>query len=231
VKARTENPKLGDVAATYASQSTCPPSCPFLRSGCYAENGFLGGFITKRLNRGIIPTMSPADVAASEAQAIDELDGSRDLRLHVVGDSTTPAGTRLLAQSAERYSARGGHRVWTYTHAWRSVPREAWGSISVLASCESAADVGAAHALGYATAIVVESHIMDRVHKTGGMKLLPCVEQTRGKTCAECRLCMRDTELHTRVLTIAFAAHGSRQSRAKALKSLDSSVEGPAKAA
>lgn len=45
--------KLGDVSVTHVAQISCPDSCPFLHAGCYAENGFLGGFITKRLNRGM----------------------------------------------------------------------------------------------------------------------------------------------------------------------------------
>jgi hypothetical protein len=220
VKAKTDNPKLGNVSATYATQVTCPVTCPFLHSGCYAENGFIGGFITKRLNRGVLHGLTPVDIAANEAAGIDRLEGDRDLRLHVVGDSPTIAGTKILADSARRYAARGGHKVWTYTHAWVDLPRAAWGPGSVLASCETEAEVLHAAARGYATALVVSEHPTDRLHPSGELQLLPCPEQTRGVSCAKCRLCMDDGRLRERRITIAFAAHGSRPSKAKALHAI-----------
>lgn len=205
---RSDGVKVGDVSATYVTQATCPATCPFLGNGCYAENGFTGGFITKRLNRNVDQALTLLDLARNEAAAIDHLTGERDLRLHIVGDSPTVEGTRLLALAAERYIARGGMRVWTYTHAWRYVPREAWGPISVLASCETPADIMEAHALGYATAIVTERHPGRRAYALGPLNILPCPEQTSGVTCADCRLCTDEARLRDESLTIAFAAHG-----------------------
>jgi len=214
--------KLGDVSVTHVAQASCPDSCPFLHAGCYAENGFLGGFITKRLNRGMDRDIDRLEIARLEAGAIDRLSGERDLRLHVVGDSVTRRGTRLLAAAAGRYTARAGRRVWTYTHAWRQVPRDAWGSVSVLASCETEEEVLLARSRGYATAMVVEEHPGDRRHRSGRVNLLPCPSQTRGVTCASCRLCTDDDLLRSQNLTITFAVHGSRPSRNKALRALRS---------
>ena len=217
--------KLGDVSVTHVAQASCPDSCPFLHSGCYAENGFLGGFITKRLNRGMDRDIDRQEIAKIEAAAIDRLSGERDLRLHVVGDSTTVTGTAALARAALRYARRHGRAVWTYTHAWRWLPRKAWGSISVLASCETPADIVAARRRGYATALVVPEHESDRVHRIGRTKVLPCPQQTRGVTCAQCRLCTRDDFLRDSGLTITFAAHGSRPSRNKALRALETAAD------
>lgn len=230
-KELTANPKLGDVSATYVAQLSCPASCPFLGSGCYAENGFTSMAITKRLNRGVAAGTTPLDIAAREAAAIDGLTGERDLRLHVVGDSTTQAGTRLLAAAALRYSSRHARPVWTYTHAWRSLPRKIWGSISVLASCETADDVRAAGHRGYATAMVVREHLTDRLTEVDGIKVLPCPEQTRGVSCAECRLCQRDDYLRDSGITIAFAAHGSPASKSKALRALTTAAVKSSRAA
>lgn len=44
------NSKIGRVAATYVSQESCPQSCPFMGSGCYAETD-MTGIHTGRLNR------------------------------------------------------------------------------------------------------------------------------------------------------------------------------------
>lgn len=217
---QTANPKLGPVSATYVAQQSCPVSCPFLGSGCYAENGFTGGNIVKPLNRGVAEIMTPVEIALDEAAAIDRLSGERDLRLHVVGDSTTAEGTRALAAAARRYSSRHNHPVWTYTHAWRWLPRSAWGAISVLASCENERDVTAARRRGYATAIVVAEHPTRRLHKGNRLRLLPCPEQTSGVSCSNCRLCQRDDFLRAAGITISFAAHGSVGSKNKALAAL-----------
>jgi hypothetical protein len=220
----TANAKLGLVSATYVAQQSCPESCVFLRSGCYSENGFTGGNIVKPLNRGVATTMSRAQIAAQEAELIDGLSGAKDLRLHVVGDSTTVAGTKKLAAAVARYMLRGGRRAWSYTHAWSTVPRRAWGPVSVLASCETAEQVGAAQMRGYATAIVVDQHRSIKLHERDGIRVLPCPEQTRGVSCADCRLCLDAVRLHDAKITIAFSVHGSVGSKGKALRALAGSA-------
>jgi hypothetical protein len=215
----SQGSKIGPVSATYVSQGSCPSLCPFLHNGCYAENGFTGGFITKRLARGSAGT--PAlELARHEADAIDGLSGERDLRLHIVGDSTTAEGTQLIAAACDRYMAKHGRRVWTYTHAWRDVPRPAWGNVSVFASCETPADLVEAIGRGYAAALVVQAHPGPRLYDVGPFKILPCPEQTKGTTCAECRLCTDDKRFADAGMTIAFAVHGGRASKSAAIRSI-----------
>ena len=36
---KSNNKKTGIVSATYAPIFTCPTTCPFLNSGCYAQSG------------------------------------------------------------------------------------------------------------------------------------------------------------------------------------------------
>jgi hypothetical protein len=199
------NRKLGAASATYVSQASCPASCPWYGSGCYAENGPIG-YTTRRLNRS--PERRAERIARDEARAVDGLSGSRPLRLHVVGDARTKAAARILARAAQRFRARGGQPVWSYTHAWRTVDRASWGPVSVLASCETPADAREAMAAGYAAALVVEHHASDKAHDVGGVRVIPCPNQTRGVTCTDCGLCMDDGRLRSRGLAIAFAAHG-----------------------
>src|SRR5262245_63271856 len=82
------NAKLGPVSATYASQASCPRSCPWFGKGCYAEQGFVG-LQTRRLNRSAV--RGALRIARAEARVIDALTGDRLLRLHVVGDARTDA--------------------------------------------------------------------------------------------------------------------------------------------
>ena len=202
-----------------------PKDLRLLGRGLYAENGHLSAYVTKRLNRGVDAEVTKTMIASIEADAIDGLSGDRDLRLHVVGDSTTVIGTKAIAGAAERYMQRGGHTAFTYTHAWKTVPRSAWGAVSVLASCETPGDVWAARARGYATVLVVDEHRDERRHQRDGVDLLPCPQETRGTNCAACRLCMDDVRLRDASITVAFAVHGSVGSKNKALRALRRSEE------
>lgn len=217
----SKNAKIGQVAATYASiASTCPPTCPFMGEGCYAQSGHVG-FTVRRLD---------ADGACAEDAALYEASliartvppKGLPLRLHVSGDARTPVAAELLGRAARAWRSKGGGPVWTYTHAWRDVPRDAWGpAVNVLASMESTAEGRAAQAAGYVPAVVVDKHPPNgRAYEKDGVKWIPCPNQTRRApdggdvTCTSCRLCFDTSALAARGMGIAFAAHGSGTKRA-----------------
>ena len=196
------------VAATYVSQASCPKKCPFLENGCYAESGNVG-IQTRQLNATVSTKLQlanrEADIIAAVAHTVEE---DTPLRLHVVGDSDTIRGTQWISTAAELWPGP----VWTYTHSWRRVVRKMWGKVSVLASCESLLDVRRALERGYAVALVVDQHTSDRAYVTeDGIKLVPCPNQTKGVTCAQCKLCWKDKWLRAARTVITFAAHGSRK--------------------
>lgn len=211
-KGLSGNEKLGACATTYAAQVSCPPDCVFADGGgCYAETGRVGKFVTSPLNAAAKDAASsPLDVAYAEARAIDDLPvvAGRPLRLHTVGDCATDEAARIVSAAAERYMARGGGPVWTYTHAWRSVDRSSWGRVSVLASCETAADVEAARSRGYASSIVLEEFKSDTRFALEAAAVVPCPAQTRHRSCSTCRLCFNDAGLRARRVTIGFELHG-----------------------
>lgn len=211
---RSENSKVGSVSATYVAQSTCPGDCPLRDAGCYAEKGPMS-IHTGRLNR----TRSRARTLASrEAKGIDGLSGTRDLRVHVVGDCPTAESAGLVGAAMARYEARSGKRAWTYTHAWKTVSRAAWGNWArVLASCDSLSDVVRARRAGYATALVAGkgTDLFSRLKRAGrAMRtrygtLVPCPNQVSPKrpTCVDCGLCMRPDWLRKTRTTIVFLEH------------------------
>lgn len=200
------------MSATYVSQQSCPRSCPFLNNGCYAEQG-MTGIHTKRLNKG---KASPLALAKEEHCQILGLAGDKPLRLHVVGDCKTTAAARWVSMAAEVYQSRHEMPVWTYTHAWRDVPREAWGEVSVLASCETEEQAEQAMQAGYAACITLPAlPTRGRAWKTWrGHTIIPCPEQTRrSDSCTTCRLCWDDKALRDRRAVIGFGAHGSGRKR------------------
>lgn len=219
------------VSSTYVSiEATCPSSCSFKGAGCYVQVG--PGARHAHVLDSAADGMSARDVIAAEANLIDSTfvrgvpkdgaRGGRDLRLHVGGDVSDDAGAELLGEAARRWKGRGGGRVWTYTHRWRTVARASWGPwISVLASCDTTTEVEQARARGYAAALVVPE--FPREHRVfayprTNWEAVPCpVEAGAQTTCATCRLCMDDIALDRRRLVVAFAVHGPQDASRKRL--------------
>ena len=215
-------PRAPFCSSTYVSiAATCPESCEFKGKGCYVTEGFTGA-TSRRLDAAALG-LSADDVTALEAEAIhrsfahrrripqDGARGGRDLRLHVGGDVGSALGASMLAGAAMGWRMRGGGSVWTYTHAWRIVPREAWGpAVSVLASCETLEDTRLARAAGYAPALTLSRFPSERAFRPKGgasLRIIPCPAETRGMTCVECRLCI-DRDLAGMGVAIGFAMHG-----------------------
>ena len=130
------------------------------------------------------------------------------LRLHVVGDCPTDESAQIVSSAVASYEGKGGGKAWTYTHAWETVERASWGSVSVLASVHGQLDAVAALRRGYAPAIVVETHeSAKRWTDSQGTSWIPCPEQTRGVQCVKCRLCFDAEYLKDKRTGIAFAKH------------------------
>lgn len=225
--------RLAKVSTTYASTKTsCPRSCEFFDNGCYGQNGPVG-FTERRLSRGAARLASVL-TAQQEAAAIDGafkgndipqdgMLGGRDLRLHTVGDASTIKAASLLGGAAARWRLRKGGRVWTYTHAWREVPRAHWGrAVTVLASVVKLSDVAAARAQGYPVARTVARFPM-RDGKPlaswidGGVKHVACPAQTREDTgCADCGICLTDPDKLVKLeIVVTFEAHGAQENKVK----------------
>jgi hypothetical protein len=160
-------------------------------------------------------------IARAEARAIDGLLTSgrvkhRPLRIHVGGDAPTAESAALIAGAARRYSERVEAPAYTYTHAWRDVPRSAWEGVSVLASVETLKDAKKALKRGYAPAIIVDHFDGDKASMVDGVRLIPCPAQTKDDvSCADCRLCMDADKLVKLNAAIAFEAHGTGAKRTR----------------
>jgi len=213
--AKSTSSKTGHVAATYAPIQSCPETCPFIDGGCYAQHGHCGIHL-RRLNKNAKNQNKtrPIDIARIEAQAIRELKSDLPLRLHVVGDCKTPRAARIIADASNEYTLRTGQKVWTYTHAWKTIPREHWGSVSVLASCETIEDAKYAMERGYA-ACMVRAKPFSHAFNYKGIRMVPCLEMTKGVQCDKCKICFNDTKLLQKEKVICFFPHGSGARKAR----------------
>jgi hypothetical protein len=204
----TIEPELRQMSATYCSTQSCPKGCPLRGAGCYGEAGNVG-IHARRLDCG---PASPLEIARDEGAAIRKLptDG-RPLRLHVVGDCRTPAAALEVAGAVRELQARGGGPAFTYTHAWARVPRESWGSVQVLASCERVREVRRARNRGYAAALVVPS--FDQVPALPrGLRPLPCPQETgTARDCHECRRCITADALYRAGYVVILEARAPRR--------------------
>jgi len=206
---KSTNSKTGLVAATYAPIQSCPKTCPFMDGGCYAQHGHCGIHL-RRLNKNAKAQKKTraVDIARIEARAIREMKSMLPLRLHIVGDCKTAKAAEIVARASGEYRARTAQPVWTYTHAWKTIPRDKWGDISVLASCETIEDAKCAMERGYA-ASMVRAKKFDKSFKLGDIQMIPCPEMVKGIPCNKCKLCTKDQMLLKSRRVICFFPHGT----------------------
>ncbi len=221
---KSGNKKTGYTSATYAPIASCPMDCALKDNGCYAQAGPCAIHVNRLDKKAVNKT--PLQIARIESKAIDKLSGIRPLRLHVSGDCRTTKAALELAMAADRYKAKYGSSVWTYTHAWQKIPRAAWGSISVLASCETLIDSLQAMEKGYASALIVsdfdECKIpIAQIDKLGFLievTMKPCPAQIKENvTCNGCRICWDDTRLLKTKTIVCFLPHGAKAKTVKEL--------------
>ena len=213
----SKNAKIGDVSTTLAATVSCV-DCTLRGNGCYAETGMVGIHVRRLNDKVRARKASPVRQAEHEARGIDALKArGQGLRIHTSGDCPTREAAEIVADAAQRFMQRGGGKAWTYTHAWRRMPRKAWGAVSVLASVETLKDARKAMRRGWAVARVVPQFSGNKAWLEDGVRWIPCPAQTRDDvTCESCRLCWDDDKLRAINAGVAFEAHGSAKRKAAA---------------
>lgn len=202
-----------------------------VKQGCWAEVERVGMLNMRLEQEAMEDGMDRRALGREVARAIRAswprgIPKGQRLRLPVSGDLSTPSAIKPVAAAVDDWLDRGGAGVWGYTHGWRRVRREAWGTVSVLASVETIADAKKAIKRGYAPAIVVADFPNGpRAWFEDELRIIPCPEQTLGVTCDECQLCFNDTALLDRNAVVAFKAHG--QTKKRALKVLQEKASCP----
>jgi hypothetical protein len=153
--ASSDNAKIGAVDTTWVSiESTCV-DCDFKVEGvCYAMGGRSALHVKER-EQAKGRNETSLQTSLNEADCIDaayeggSVPAGRILRVHSSGDTSTTDGAIAIGRAIDRWLRRGGGVAYTYTHAWRRVPRAAFGRLSVLASLNPGDDARQALANGY----------------------------------------------------------------------------------
>ena len=202
---KSSNQKTGPIPVSTTEESSCPPSCPFFRKGCYAKSGPLALHWSKVSSgqRGITWQSFCAQIAA--------LPDGQLWRHNQAGD--LPGQGESIDRNAlfALIGANKGRRGFTYSHKYGSelnidlirFANRSGLTVNLSANSLEHADRLLAHKLP--TVAVVPSDFRGKSTPAGNRVIVCPATQREGVTCATCGLCQRAD----RQYVIAFPAHGT----------------------
>ena len=214
---KSKNAKVGKMAVTTSTATTCPSACPFRDNGCYAESGPL------KLHWLKVTKGERGDDWSTFLDKIKELPAGSKWRHNQAGD--LPGDTQDLdsTKCVELARANEGKRGFTYTH------------YDVLDNFQNAIIVNSMNNLGFT--VNVSANNLDHADKLCDLNIAPVatvlpIEQTtntvtpKGRkvvvcpatykddvSCADCMLC----EKRDRKVIVGFPAHGTSKKKASAI--------------
>ena len=214
---KSKNSKVGKMAVTTSTATTCPTSCPFKSNGCYADSGPL------KLHWNKVTKGERGDDWSTFIDKIKDLPAGSKWRHNQAGD--LPGDMEKLddEKCIELAKANKGKRGFTYTH------------YDVLNNFQNAITVNIMNHLGFT--VNVSANNLDHADKLCDMDIAPVatvlpIEQTtntvtpKGRkvvvcpatykddvSCASCMLC----EKWDRNVVVGFPAHGTSKKKAAAI--------------
>jgi len=205
---KSNNRKLGDIAACLVSSETCPPACGLYGRGCYAEFGIMGYHWRRTQNEGIGWGDLLGKVAALPPGAL--------WRYATAGDLPGTGNALDIWRLEELALANAGRRGFTFTHKPLTAPGELAAirranrsgftinlSADNLAHADRLLDLGVAPLAVVLPELETGARLPDRT--PGGRRLVVCPAQTAAELdCGRCGLCARAE----RRGVVGFHAHG-----------------------
>jgi hypothetical protein len=210
---KSENAKTGPMPVTTSSKETCPPACPFRKSGCYAASGALNFHWLKVSNgsRGLN--------FKDFCQALSDLPPNVLGRLAQAGDMPGKGNRINGDMSVKLTQAVSGKRFYTYTHKpvlgrnyvakqnRKHVKLANKNGLTINLSGNNLNHADKLKALNIGpvvTVLPIESPEM--LFTPGGNKVIVCPAQSRDNvTCNSCGLCQK----RDRSVIVGFRAHGN----------------------
>lgn len=187
--------KLGGLSATYTSNATCPGTCPFHGHGCYAERGNVNLW---RLKINAAAWGVPLDKAAELVASKDKTPTFVPCRLNVLGDVCKNSRIDWAQVLEYKRIFRLRSNTFGYTHGpvltedvqmFRQVNSARF---CLNRSCENPREAVDLFKKGVPTVLAVNTFTMPHHWGTyDDVPMVQCPYQTRGLTCAQCKLCMQ----------------------------------------
>ncbi len=211
---KSKNVKVGKMAVTTSTATTCPTSCPFKSNGCYADSGPL------KLHWDKVTREERGDDWSTFIDKIKDLPTGSKWRHNQAGD--LPGDMEKLddEKCIQLAKANKGKRGFTYTH------------YDVLDNFQNAITVNIMNHLGFT--VNVSANNLEHADKLCDLDIAPVatvlpIEQTtntvtpKGRkvvvcpatykddvSCASCMLC----EKWDRDVVVGFPAHGTSKKKA-----------------
>jgi hypothetical protein len=212
----SSNEKTGPIPVSTSARETCPTTCPFYNSGCYAKGG-PQAIHWRKVTKGERGQAWNAFIAS-----IRRIQRGQLWRHNVSGDLRHTAGEINRTELQQLARANRGRKGFTYTHHVLNghnvaALREANAAgFTVNASCESVNEadrVMTDHGLP-AVAVVNSAETRRFFTTSTGRRVITCPATIHeGVTCSTCGLCQRAD----RDFIVAFPAHGNAKRKVDAI--------------
>ena len=210
----SSNSKTGAIPVTVSSRKTCPPSCPLLKNGCYADGYYTQLHWDKVTNgeRGVGWNDFINSIKSLPKKILWRHNVSGDL----VGDNNI-INVQALKDLVQANKNKSG---FTYTHYpmdndnnIQAVKMANNNGFTVNLSANNLKQADDYKALDVAPVVVVVAEDCDKVGYTEkGNKIVICPAQTSDKvTCSSCGLCQNSK----RDYIIGFRVHGTYTKKAR----------------
>jgi len=205
---KSANAKTGPIPVSTSSADTCPGSCPFKKSGCYADSGPLALHWAKVTagDRGMSWSEFCDTIAALPAGQLWRHNQAGDLP--GVGESIDPVALGQLIE------ANTGRRGFTYTHKHsdESIFWVTYANLHGFTINLSANDLHHADQLydtGCPVVVVLPIDAPQQTVTPAGRKVITCPATYRDDiSCATCQLCSRQRDT-----IVGFPAHGTGKAK------------------
>ena len=210
---KSSNAKTGPIPVSTTEKDSCPPSCPFYRSGCYAETGPL------KLHWEATSAKKRGDAWKIFCDKIAALPDGQLWRHNQAGD-LPGRGERIdTTKLSLLVSANAGRKGYTYTHKHNSAEaRRAIASANKGGFTVNLSANGLAHADKLAQLAIAPVCVVLPIAQTtntvtpAGRRVVICPAAIRdGVSCSTCQLCQRAS----RAVIIGFPAHGTTAKKAE----------------
>lgn len=221
---KSTNQKTGPIPVSTSPDSTCPPACPFMGEGCYADSRPLKihWLAVSKGQRG-----EPWTVFLSRIRSLPE---SQLWRHNQAGD-LPGNGNRIDAkQLGELANSNRGKRGFTYTHKpvvqtpgvpsavvqtnLRAVKAAVKAGFTVNLSGNSLSHADRLARTGLPVATVVPPGSPSRFTTPAGNKVVICpAQRSDTTTCSTCRLCSKPD----RGFIVGFLPHGTGHKKVSAV--------------
>jgi hypothetical protein len=224
----SSNVKTGPIPVSTTAKDSCPATCPFMRNGCYAEQGGIG-FMWSALTKAGPNAAFKSGVANLQSidweglcDRVQALPDATLWRHNQAGDLPHNAGRidRKALRSLTR--ANKNRRGFTYTHHVMTKPNQAAiaeankQGFTVNLSGNSLSHADELSKLAIAPVVVVLPAETDGsktpvLHTPEGRTVSVCPATYRDDvTCKSCQLCQRQD----RKCIVGFPAHGAAKAKA-----------------